>query len=113
MGYHKLNTTAYHPQTNGLVEQQNIDVHAGENCHQRRTRMGRTNTATITRPEEEPLLVAIERLRRCPDEIGPGFWPADGRRKKNKKPGEAVDRHQSEVSRVSGWPCRSTCRILG
>jgi hypothetical protein len=60
-----------------------------------------SNTATTTRidrPEEELLLVAIEKLRRRPDEIGPGFWPADGRRKKKNKPGEAVDRHQSEVS---------------
>ena len=38
----------------------------------------RPNTATIRRvdrPQEEPILVSLDRLRRCPQEIGEGFWP--------------------------------------
>ena len=43
------------------------------------------NTAKIRRvdrPEEEPVLVSIDRLRRCPREVGEGFWPPDRSRKK-------------------------------
>ena len=43
------------------------------------------NTAKIRRvdrPEEEPVLVSIDRLRRCPREFGEGFWPPDRSRKK-------------------------------
>lgn len=47
-----------------------------------------SNTARIDRPEEEPLLVALARLRRCPDELGSQFWPADKRRKKTAESGE-------------------------
>ena len=37
-----------------------------------------TNTAKICpvdKPESEPILVALDRLRRCPDEIRDKFWP--------------------------------------
>ena len=37
-----------------------------------------SNTAKICRvdkPDEEPILVALERLRRCPEEIGDECWP--------------------------------------
>ena len=47
-----------------------------------------TNTAKICRvdrPEEEPLLVSLDRLRRCPEEIGEGFWPPDARGSMKKK----------------------------
>ena len=39
-----------------------------------------TNTASIVRvdrPEEEPMLVSVDRLRRCPRELGDEFWPPD------------------------------------
>ena len=46
-----------------------------------------TNTASIVRvdrPEEEPMLVSVDRLRRCPGELGDEFWPPDkgGRRQR-------------------------------
>ena len=34
-------------------------------------------------PQEEPILVSLERLRRCPKELGDEFWPA--RKPKKKK----------------------------
>ena len=46
-----------------------------------------TNTATIVcinQPEGEPLLVSLERLRRCPKELGNECWPA-GRGKRRRK----------------------------
>ena len=46
------------------------------------------NTATIfrvDRPEQEPLLVAIDRLRRCPEQLGPEFWPPSKRPAKKTK----------------------------
>ena len=59
------------------------------------------NTATIVRvdrPEEEPLLVALERLRRCPAEVGAEFWPPEkkGSRKKAKKVAGCTT-HQPQV----------------
>ena len=44
-----------------------------------------TNTARIRpvdQPESEPLLVALDRLRRCPDEVGDKFWPPFKKRHK-------------------------------
>ena len=52
-----------------------------------------SNTATIVRvdqPEGEPLLVALERLRRCPEEIGSEFWPASKCGKRSGRPNQAV-----------------------
>ena len=45
------------------------------------------NTAKIRRvdrPEEEPILVSLDRLRKCPAEIGEEFWPP-GRKQRPKK----------------------------
>ena len=45
------------------------------------------NTAKIwrvDRPEEEPILVAIDRLHRCPEELGNDFWPPDRTKRKTK-----------------------------
>ena len=55
------------------------------------------NTATLVRvdrPEEEPLRVAIDRLRRCPEEIANDFWPPGARRRKGVG-------HRSGVQRVA------------
>lgn len=38
----------------------------------------------VDRPQDEPILVALQRLRRCPDEVGDEFWPPDNRTKKRK-----------------------------
>ena len=49
-----------------------------------------TNTAKIVRvdhPGDEPLLVSLCQLRRCPTEIGTGDWPPDGRKGKRKRVG--------------------------
>ena len=29
----------------------------------------------MDKPQDEPILVALSRLRRCPEEIGDDFWP--------------------------------------
>ena len=45
------------------------------------------NTAKIRRvdrPEEEPILVAIDRLRRCPAELADDFWPPDRAKRKSR-----------------------------
>ena len=36
----------------------------------------------VDHPQDEAILVALQRLRRCPDEIADEFWPPDGRLKK-------------------------------
>ena len=36
----------------------------------------------VDHPQDEPILVALQRLRRCPDEVADEFWPPDGRPKK-------------------------------
>ena len=38
----------------------------------------------IDRPQDEPILVALQRLRKCPDEVADEFWPPDSRTKKGK-----------------------------
>ena len=45
-----------------------------------------TNTAHIRRvdrPQEEPILVALQRLRHCADEIPEEYWPP-GKRQKSR-----------------------------
>ena len=46
------------------------------------------NTAKIRcvdRPVEEPVLVSLDRLRKCPPEIGGEFWPPDKKSKKSSR----------------------------
>ena len=43
----------------------------------------------VDKPGDEPILVAQERLRRCPDEIGDGCWPPI-KTKKDKRKGKGV-----------------------
>ena len=50
-----------------------------------------TNTAHIRRvdcPQEDAILVTLDRLRRCPPEVGDEFWPPDKKAAKraSKKP---------------------------
>ena len=40
----------------------------------------------VDKPQEEPILVALSRLRRCPDEIPDEFWPADATKPKRGRP---------------------------
>ena len=40
----------------------------------------------VDRPQDEPILVALQRLRRCPEGVADEFWPPDGRPKKVSKP---------------------------
>ena len=47
-----------------------------------------TNTARVhrtDRPQDEPILVALDRLRRCPMEIGDDCWPPQKKGKRPKK----------------------------
>ena len=55
-----------------------------------------TNTARIRRvdrPEEDAILVAVDRLRRCPSEVPDVFWPPDKRKKTSKKKGQSAISH--------------------
>ena len=36
----------------------------------------------VDRPQDESILVALQWLRRCPNEVAEEFWPNDGRPKK-------------------------------
>ena len=49
----------------------------------------------VDQPQDEPILVALQQLRRCPDEVADEFWPPDSRTKRGKsKPtsgGKAAD----------------------
>ena len=38
----------------------------------------------VDRPQDEPILVALQRLRRCPDEVGDEFWPPDSQKKRGR-----------------------------
>ena len=38
----------------------------------------------VDKPEEEAILVALDRLRRCPSEVPDEFWPPDKRKKRGK-----------------------------
>ena len=41
----------------------------------------------VDRPQEEPILMSLQRLRRCPEEIGDEFWPpSKPRKRKGQKP---------------------------
>ena len=62
----------------------------------------------VDRPQDEPFLVALQRLRRCPDEIADEFQPPDSRAKKqNLKPsskGKVVDMTESVDDTVPEEP---------
>ena len=65
-----------------------------------------TNTAHVRRvdqPQDELILVAIDRLRRCPDELEEGCWPPKatgrGRRKMRR---EAVQRTAGDTTPTPG-----------
>ena len=71
-----------------------------------------TNTAKIQlvdRPEGEPLLVSLERLRRCPEEIGVKFWPPD--KKATSKKTTPVSRRKERTS-VSSAPGTAVHPVL-
>ena len=48
----------------------------------------------VDRPAEEPILVLLERLRRCPEEIPDRFWP-DGPPRKWGRPRKISDPKQT------------------
>ena len=48
----------------------------------------------VDRPAEEPILVSLERLRRCPEEIPDRFWP-DGPPRKRGCPRKIFDPKQT------------------
>ena len=39
----------------------------------------------VDRPGEEPILVALDRLRRCPEELADNYWPPDKTRERGTK----------------------------
>lgn len=40
----------------------------------------------VDRPQDEPIFIALQRLRRCPDEVPDNFWPPDKKKgRKNRK----------------------------
>ena len=63
------------------------------------------NTAKVRRldrPQEEPILVAIDRLRRCPEEIADDYWPPDKKTKKGRKARAPQTRQTESVSTPTG-----------
>ena len=68
-----------------------------------------SNTAMIRRvdkPGEEPILVALERLRRCPEEVGDDCWPPDktrGRPKAHHQPEQPLFADAVANVRRSQW----------
>ena len=57
-----------------------------------------TNTASICRvdrPEDSPVLVALDHLRRCPDEVADTFWPPG--KKAKAKPCSPMSHASSKV----------------
>ena len=53
-----------------------------------------SNTAKIRRvdrPREEPILVALERLQKCPPDLAGDYWPPDKRRGGERKRKSAID----------------------
>ena len=52
----------------------------------------------VDKPHEEPILVALSRLRRCPEEVEDGFWPPGGNKGKgsrSKKKGKKASAPES------------------
>ena len=39
----------------------------------------------VDRSQDDPIFVALQRLRRCPDEIPDEFWPPDKSRKRKAR----------------------------
>ena len=67
------------------------------------------NTVRMNRPQEEPILVAIDRLRRCPAEVADEFCPPDKSRKKkgvSSSPGGPVPGLPSDTAmpETAPWP---------
>jgi len=59
-----------------------------------------TNDAKIRpvdRPQTEPILVALDRLRRCPDEVADDFWPRKEIRRQNQQSGSS---HKQSLKNV-------------
>ena len=50
----------------------------------------------VDRPQDEPILVALQRLRRCPDEVDDEFWPPDGRSTKQRSKSSKVNEQAAE-----------------
>ena len=71
-----------------------------------RLREMQTNTAKIVRvdqPAEEPLLVSLSRLRRCPAELGEEFWLPDSKGRTTKKRTPQVIDEPTSACRSSGY----------
>ena len=63
----------------------------------------------MDKPQDDRILVAVDRLRRCPDELGEGCWPPAKPRKQKKRKAEKQkgdgDQHGTEeLSPESGPP---------
>ena len=61
-----------------------------------------TNDAKIRpvdRPQTEPILVALDRLRRCPDEVADDFWPRKEIRRQNQQSGSSHKQSSKNVLR--------------
>lgn len=61
------------------------------------------NTAKIRRvdrPEEEPILVSLDRLRKCPVEVGEEFWPPGQKQHPNKGSHATQPVNQQKISQA-------------
>lgn len=52
----------------------------------------------VDRPQDDPVFVSLQRLRRCPDEIPDEFWPPDKSRKRKKAPKNLKQRSEESAS---------------
>ena len=69
------------------------------------------NTAKIRpvdQPENEPILVSLDRLRRCPDEIGDEFWPPRKSRSSYRRPCKGRSELAEPISGVQESPATGT-----
>ncbi len=60
----------------------------------------------VDKPQEEPILVALECLRRCPKEVADEFWPSGTPRKRGRPRRTRVE-EDNEEPEVSSSPSES------
>ena len=73
----------------------------------------------MDRPEEEPILVALDRLRRCPQELSDEFWlPGRAKQKSKTASTTPTTRRDVEVPSVQApgddtWPVNQERSVGG
>ena len=64
----------------------------------------------MDRPEEEPILIALDCLRRCPEEVGEEFWQPDtGKHPKTKM--SRFDNSYNETAKCASGSSQEGCNV--